>query len=109
MDKHILSLDLETFSDVDIAKCGVYRYVQGDFHILLLAFAFDDEPVEIIDLACGEEIPEKVKNAIFDESILKTAWNAQFERTCLSRHFGVQLSPDSWRCSMVHEIGRAHV
>ena len=102
MDKHILSLDLETFSDVDIAKCGVYRYVQGDFHILLLAFAFDDEPVQIIDLACGEEIPEKVKNAIFDESILKTAWNAQFERTCLSRHFGVQLSPDSWRCSMCH-------
>ena len=102
MDKHILSLDLETFSDVDIAKCGVYRYVQGDFHILLLAFAFDDEPVEIIDLACGEEILEKVKNAIFDEHTIKAAWNAQFERTCLSRHFGVQLSPDSWRCSMVH-------
>ena len=98
----ILSLDLETFSDVDLTKCGLYRYVEGDFHILLLAYAFDDEPVEIIDLACGEEIPSRVKDAIFDDSVIKAAWNAQFERTCLSRHFGVQLSPDSWRCSMVH-------
>ena len=100
--KRILSLDLETYSDVDIGKCGVYRYVEGDFHILLFAYAFDDEPVQIIDLACGEGIPQDVVDAIFDENIIKAAWNAQFERTCLSKYFGVQLSPDSWRCSMVH-------
>lgn len=100
--KRILSIDLETYSDVDIKTCGVYRYVEGDFHILLFAYAFDDEPVQIVDLACGEELPQDVVDAIFDENIIKAAWNAQFERTCLSKYFGTQLSPDSWRCSMVH-------
>ena len=99
--RKVLSLDLETYSDVDLGKCGVYRYVEGDFHILLCAYAFDDEEVRIVDLACGEKMPGEVVDAIFDDSITKAAWNAQFERTCLSRFFGKQLSPDSWQCSMV--------
>lgn len=98
----ILGIDLETYSDVDLGNCGVYRYVEGDFHILLFAYAFDDDPVKIVDMACGEELPKEVVDAIFDPDIIKVAWNAQFERTCLSHYFGTQLSPDSWRCSMVH-------
>ena len=97
-----MSLDLETYSDVDLGSCGVYRYVEGDFHILLFAYAFDDDPVQIVDMACGEELPRDVVDAIFDPAVIKCAWNAAFERTCLSKHFGIQLSPDSWRCSMVH-------
>ena len=98
----ILGIDLETYSDVDLGKCGVYRYVEGDFHILLFAYAFDDDPVKIVDMACGEKLPQEVVDAIFDPEIIKCAWNAAFERTCLSQYFGQQLSPDSWRCSMVH-------
>ena len=97
----VLSIDLETYSDVDLGNCGVYRYVEGDFHILLFAYAFDDEPVKIVDMACGEELPQEVVDAIFDDSIIKSAWNASFERTCLSHYFGTQLSPDTWQCSMV--------
>ena len=97
----MLSIDLETFSDIDLSSCGVYRYVEGDFHILLFAYAFDDEDVRVVDMACGEELPQEVHDAIFDETVIKAAWNAQFERTCLSRYFGTQLSPDSWQCSMV--------
>ena len=99
--RRVLSIDLETFSDIDLSSCGVYRYVEGDFHILLFAYAFDDEDVRVVDMACGEELPQEVRDAIFDETVIKTAWNAQFERTCLSRYFGTQLSPDSWQCSMV--------
>ena len=85
-----------------MGKCGLYRYVEGDFHILLFAYAFDDEPVRIVDLASGEEIPFHVALALYNENVIKVAWNAQFERTCLSKYFGIQFSPDSWRCSMVH-------
>ena len=102
MDKvRKLSIDIETYSDVDLGTCGVYRYVEGDFHILLFAYAFDDEPVQIVDLACGEELPQEVVDAIFDDTIVKAAWNASFERTCLSKYFNTRLSPDSWQCSMV--------
>lgn len=101
LSRRVLSIDLETFSDVDLPSCGVYRYVEGDFHILLFAYAFDDEDVKCVDMACGEQLPQEVVNAIFDDSIIKSAWNAQFERTCLSKYFGTQLSPDSWQCSMV--------
>lgn len=97
-----LSLDLETFSDVDLSKCGLYRYVEGDFHILLFAYAFDDEEPRIVDMACGEQIPQEVLDAIDDPEIIKAAWNAQFERTCIGHYLGRVLSPDSWRCSMVH-------
>lgn len=99
--KRVLSIDLETYSDVDLGSCGVYRYVEGDFHILLFAYAFDDEEVRVVDLACGEELPQEVRDAVFDLDIIKAAWNAQFERTCLSKFFGTRLSPDSWQCSMV--------
>lgn len=99
--RRVLSIDLETFSDIDLSSCGVYRYVEGDFHILLFAYAFDDEDVRVVDMACGEELPQEVHDAIFDETVIKAAWNAQFERTCLSRYFGTKLSPDSWQCSMV--------
>ena len=64
-----LSLDLETFSDVDLPNCGVHRYVEGDFRILLFAYAFDDEEVRCIDLASGEELPQEVVDALFDDSI----------------------------------------
>lgn len=97
-----LSIDIETYSDVDLPKCGVYKYVEGDFHILLFAYAFDDEDVKIVDLACGEELPQEVLDAIDDPNVIKWAWNAQFERTCISHYLGRVLSPDSWRCSMVH-------
>lgn len=101
MSRRVLSIDLESYSDVDLVNCGVYRYIEGDFHILLFAYAFDDEDVQCVDLACGEELPQEVIDAIFDDSIIKSAWNAQFERTCLSKYFDTQLSPDSWQCTMV--------
>ena len=101
MEKRVLSIDLETFSDVDLPNCGVYRYIEGDFHILLFAYAFDDEETQCVDMACGEQLPAEVVDALQDDSIIKSAWNAQFERTCLSKYLGTQLSPDSWQCTMV--------
>ena len=101
MRRKRLQIDIETYSDVDLVTCGVYRYVEGDFHILLFAYAFDDEDVQCVDLACGEQLPQEVVDAIHDSSIIKAAWNAQFERICLSKYFNTQLSPDDWQCSMV--------
>ncbi len=101
MSRRVLSIDLETYSDVDLPNCGVYRYVEGDFHILLFAYAFDDEETKCVDMACGEQLPAEVVDALQDKSIIKSAWNAQFERTCLSKYLGTQLSPDSWQCTMV--------
>ena len=101
MSRRVLSIDLETYSDVDLPNSGVYRYVEGDFHILLFAYAFDDEETKCVDIACGEQLPAEVIDALQDESIIKSAWNAQFERTCLSKYLGTQLFPDSWQCTMV--------
>lgn len=98
----ILEMDIETYSDVDLIKCGVYAYADSPaFEVLLFAYSFDGEETQIIDLALGETIPAEVESAIFDDSIAKTAFNANFERTCLSKYFGTQLSPDSWHCSAV--------
>ena len=97
-----LSIDIETYSDVDLSKCGVYKYIEGDFHILFFAYAFDDEDVKIVDVASGEKLPQEVLDAIDDPNVIKWAWNAQFERTCIGHYLGRVLSPDSWRCSMVH-------
>ncbi len=98
----VLGIDIETFSDVDLIKCGVYAYADSRaFEVLLFAYSFDGEETQIIDLAQGETIPAEVESAIFDDSVTKTAFNANFERTCLSRFFGTQLSPDSWHCSAV--------
>lgn len=98
----LLAIDIETFSDVDLPKCGVYAYADSPlFEILLFAYAFDDEPTAVVDLARGERLPDRVLAALEDESIIKTAFNAAFERTCISRYLGRQLSPASWQCTAV--------
>lgn len=100
-----LSIDIETYSSVDLSKAGVYAYVQAeDFEILLLAYAFDDKPVEIVDLASGESIPDDVAGAITDPSIIKTAFNVNFERTCLAKHFNKPMPAEEWRCSQAHAL-----
>ena len=98
----ILEMDIESFSDVDLIKCGVYAYADSPaFEILLFAYSFDGGETQIIDLAQGEKLPAEVEDAIFDESVTKTAYNANFERTCLSKYFGRYLPPESWHCSAV--------
>ena len=99
---HELSIDLESFSDVDLIKCGVYAYADSPaFEILLFAYSFDGGETQIIDLAQGEKLPTEVEDAIFDVSVTKTAYNANFERTCLSKYFGRYIPPESWHCSAV--------
>ena len=101
-----LSIDLETYSNQPLAKTGVYRYVESpDFEILLFAYSVDGGPVQQIDLACGEKIPSEILYALEDVTVTKWAFNANFERICLSRYLGYPtgdyLEPDSWKCSMV--------
>ena len=97
-----LSIDIETYSDVDLTKCGVYAYVDSpNFTVLLFAYAIDDEETKIVDLACGEKLPAEVLEALTDGSVIKTAFNAAFERTCLSRYLNIPLSPVSWQCTAV--------
>ena len=119
-DIKTVSIDIETFSDVDLSKCGVYRYAQSDkFEILLFGYAVNGGEVKVVDLAQGEVIPEEILAAITDEAVVKWAFNASFERVCLSnylrKHYpeyfkgycaaddttGDYLNPASWRCSMV--------
>ena len=98
----VLGIDIETFSDVDLIKCGVYAYADSPaFEVLLFAYSFDGGETRVIDLAQGEELPGEVAEAVFDGSVVKTAFNANFERTCLSKYFGRYLPPDSWHCSAV--------
>ena len=101
-----ISIDIETFSDVDLIRCGVYKYADSpDFEMLLFAYAADDGDVHIIDIAGGEELPEKIIQAIKSDTVVKTAYNAQFERVCLSRYLklpeGEYLNPQSWYCTAV--------
>lgn len=97
-----LGIDIETFSDVDLIKSGVYAYTASPhFEILLLAYAFDDDDVQIIDIASGEKLPNEIIAALIDERIIKTAYNANFERTCLSRYLNKKLTANSWRCAAV--------
>lgn len=101
MDKQ-LAIDIETYSDIDLINCGVYKYTDSDnFEILLFAYAVDDGETKIVDLACGEEIPEEVMDMLFDDTVIKTAFNANFERTCISKHLGINLKPEPWRCTAV--------
>lgn len=101
MDKQ-LAIDIETYSDVDLINCGVYKYTDSDnFEILLFAYSVDDEETKIVDFASGEKLPEEIMEVLLDDSVIKTAFNANFERTCLSRHLGVKLKPEAWRCTAV--------
>lgn len=115
-----LEIDIETFSDVDLQKCGVYRYTQSpNFEILLFGYSVDGGEVQVIDLACGEKIPQEIINALTDDAVTKWAFNAAFERVCLSvwlqRNYpqcfcsysihedtvGDYLDPTAWKCSMI--------
>jgi len=115
-----LSCDLETFSSVDLVKCGVYKYAESpDFEILLFGYSVNEGPVKVVDVACGEEVPEEILAALTDADVEKWAYNAQFERVCLSnwlrrhhsehfRSYGVPedsvggyLDPSSWKCSRI--------
>lgn len=106
MNLKSIAWDLETYSSVDLAKCGVYRYCESeDFEILLAAYSVDGGAVRVVDLACGEKLPEEILDALEDETVEKWSYNSQFERICLSRFLGYPagnyLAPASWRCSMV--------
>lgn len=117
-----LSIDIETYSDVNLSKCGVYKYAESpDFEILLFGYSADGSEVTVIDLAQGERLPQEIMDALTDDTVIKWAFNANFERVCLSRYLrdlGVSLdpfhdkhplstecarflNPESWRCSMV--------
>ncbi|MHC1787287.1 MAG: DNA polymerase [Christensenellales bacterium] len=101
-----LSLDIESYSSTNLAKSGAYRYALAlDFEILLLGYSVDSGPVRVVDLSCGEKIPPEILRAIKDETVTKWAFNANFERVCLSRYLGLPagdyLNPASWKCSMV--------
>ena len=97
-----LGIDLETFSSVDLLKCGVYRYASSpDFEILLFGFSVDGGEIRVADLACGEEIPADIVAALSDDSVIKWSYNNNFERVCLSNYFGTWFEPGSWRCTMV--------
>lgn len=100
-----LSIDLETYSDVNLKKAGLYRYVQSPaFEILLFAYSFDGAPTQVIDMAQGEKIPLKVIHALTDPQCLKHAYNAAFEWYCLSKYMGAQLPPSQWRDTMLHGL-----
>lgn len=100
-----LRIDLETYSDVDLKKCGVHKYVESDnFQILLFGFKWGSGEVCVVDLAQGESLPPHVAAALDDPSILKTAYNAAFELACLSKHFERQLDVTQWQCTSVHAL-----
>ena len=113
-----MSIDIETFSDVDLGKCGVYKYAESpSFEILLFGYAVDGGDIHVVDLAQGEQIPKEILDTLTDDSVEKWAFNANFERICLSRYFrdlgrslgsfndnnhsSKFLNPEGWRCSMV--------
>lgn len=98
-----LSIDIETFSSVDISKSGLYKYVQSaDFQILLFAYAFDGQPVQIVDLAQGEQLPPEIVAALQDHNVIKHAYNAPFEWYCLNKFYYSPLN--QWRCTMMHGL-----
>lgn len=97
-----LAIDIETYSDVSLPDCGVHRYAASEqFEILLFAYSLNDEPTKIIDIASGEKMPDKIMEYLTDDSVIKTAYNAAFERNCINRFFGLSLKPEGWRCTLV--------
>lgn len=101
-EKRRLALDFETFSSVPIADSGAFKYIESpDFEILLMSYAYDDEPVQCVDLAAGEKIPRQVAADLYDPGIIKTAWNAAFERECLHKRFGKLCPPEQWEDTMI--------
>lgn len=100
-----LRIDVETYSSVDLIKSGVHRYVEADdFEILIFAYAFDNDPVQEVDLLDFEELPPRVVAALTDPAIIKTAFNAAFERTAIAKHFGIVCDASQWRCTAVHAL-----
>lgn len=103
MMKPVLHIDIETYSSIDIQKSGLYKYVQSpDFEILLFAYAYNGDPVQLIDLASGERLPEHVINDLKSPAVIKMAHNAAFEINALSRFY--EIWPDQWHCTMVHAL-----
>jgi len=110
----VLSIDIETYSDVDLLKSGVYAYTDSDqFEILMFAYAYDDGPVQIIDLKQGEVLPDKVLSDLTKPSVIKSAFNANFERTCISKYLAstmpieisqIYMDPNQWHCTAVHAL-----
>ena len=100
-----INIDIETFSSSNLAECGVYRYAEDPaFEVLLFSVSVDGGPVRCYDLKRGEQLPDDIVAALTDASVIKVAYNAQFERVCLSRHLGQYLRPESWRCTMVASL-----
>lgn len=103
MDKRTLSIDLETYSDIDIGKCGSHRYCASqNFKILLFAYKFDDEPVQIIDLECGEHLSQSLIEALKDPNVIKSAYNAAFEINCINKFWRSPIA--QWECTMIKRI-----
>lgn len=100
--KQILHIDIETYSNVDLIECGVYRYCDDpSFEILIIGYAYNDEDVEIIDIAQGQKIPDNFISDLTNSDVIKVAHNANFERTCLSRYLGLTLQPEQWLCTAI--------
>lgn len=100
-----MNIDIETYSEADLSKSGVYKYVDAPgFEVLLFGYSADGGPVKVISLAEGEELPQEIKEVLLDDTVLKFAFNAQFERVCLGKYLGVHLAPDAWRCTMVASL-----
>lgn len=100
-----LNIDIETYSGSNLAECGVYKYSEDPaFEVLLFSVSIDGGPVRCYDLKQGEKLPYNVVSGLKDPEVIKIAYNAQFERICLSRHLGIYLGPESWRCTMVHAL-----
>jgi DNA polymerase len=98
----VLSIDIETYSEADLTSEGAYKYVEDEhFSVLLFGFSIDYSPAKVIDLTAGQEIPQQIIEAMTDPRVTKTAFNANFERTALSKHFGKSMPPDQWECTMV--------
>lgn len=98
----LMAIDIETYSDVSLPDCGVHRYAASKyFEILLFAYSMDGKETQVVDLASGEKMPEEVMAALNDDAVIKTAFNAAFERTCINRYFGLSLKPEGWRCTAV--------